>query len=179
MNQHVTIDNFNLENDIIDLTRFESIRGISGLSFFTNPLVIILSEQQQQQIIFPSLSDFQLKQRNFLLSSSHNGTDSLSSPSTLHAFDYSYVIAMGIIPFLFLVIFFLLNFVKEDKSEEMKTKETDKQTKNASEEENAQQPEENNTNPNENEVANEPRGIPEEQVPAPQATQPDFFVSLL
>jgi sugar lactone lactonase YvrE len=183
-NQHVTINNFNLDNDIIDLTRFESIRGISDLGFFTNPLVIVLSEQQQQQIIFPSLGDFKLTHRNFLLSSSHNGTDSLSSSSSLHSFDYSYVIAMGLIPFLFLVVFFLLNFVKEDKSEEMKTKETDKQTNNSNQEENERQQKENipqddvnNNNPNENEIANEPLNIPKE--PLPQTSKPDNFVKIL
>jgi hypothetical protein len=70
-NQKITISQFQLDSDVIDFSSFPQLKSDRDITYTTNPLVFHLSSDQS--IVFSSLGDFSLTEKNFIFSSDSSG----------------------------------------------------------------------------------------------------------
>jgi hypothetical protein len=120
----VTIIDFNVHKNLLDLSEFSSIKSLSDLSFTTNPLTIILSGNQR--VVLSSYSDFQLTEKNFIFSSTHSNQQDGSGKGDGYqgiTLDSSFFISLGILLGGVLVVICFLTAVKSDKDKEEEKEE--------------------------------------------------------
>jgi hypothetical protein len=85
--QVVTISNFQIDYDLLDISQFHWIKQLTDISYTTNPVALLIPSSEhankKQFIILSSLIDFSLTEKNFKLDLSTEGfSSSISSSST-------------------------------------------------------------------------------------------------
>jgi hypothetical protein len=76
---NLTILNFQTRVDLVDFSQFPGINDLSGLSYSTEPLILLLPDHQR--IILSSHPTFDLTESNFLFSSASSNNDGAGGSS--------------------------------------------------------------------------------------------------
>eukprot|EP01040_Poterioochromonas_malhamensis_P008420 gene8420-9108_t len=95
LSQTITITDFRLKYDVIDLLRFPSYEKIGDLSYSTNPLIIYLRDDKQQRVIFPSIRTMDLTESNFYFKSSDDDSSTSKSLLTMDSAVITSIVLLG------------------------------------------------------------------------------------
>jgi large-conductance mechanosensitive channel len=129
----ITITNFNIETDLIDLSCFYSLRTIEDLSFSEHPLTIILHSygDYQQKIIFPDLTSFVLTEKNFVFTLQNGDNDHINKKTIDSSLWISFVlffICAAFVSFLVCLPSSVLKKKEDNEEEEDEEKRRHKET---------------------------------------------------
>jgi hypothetical protein len=114
-NVRVTITNFNLRHDVIDVSRFPQLKNITDIMYVINPFLTIILPNNEQ-IILESYSEFVLTERNFIFAPEE------SNNSSTTIFSRDVVLTLGFAGFVLIGTFLYFQFFARDS--EGKTKKT-------------------------------------------------------
>jgi hypothetical protein len=106
-NVRVTITNFNLRHDVIDVSRFPQIKNITDIMYVINPFLTIILPNNEQ-IILESYSEFVLTERNFIFAPEES-TDNSST-----VFSRDVVLTLGFAGFVLIGTFLYFQFSGRD-----------------------------------------------------------------
>eukprot|EP01040_Poterioochromonas_malhamensis_P008418 gene8418-9106_t len=95
LSQTITITDFRLKYDVIDVVRFPSYEKVGDLSYSTNPLIIYLRDDKQQRVIFPSIRTMDLTESNFYFKSSDDNSSSSKSLLTMDSAVITSIVLLG------------------------------------------------------------------------------------
>jgi hypothetical protein len=164
-NMTITILNFHLSSDVIDLSRYSpSISALQYLSYKTYPLTFLLEDQQN--VIFSSYDEFELSEENFIFSTSSSETTvttaglvdfSMFTPNVIATISVFGGLLLG-----FCTIFQFLKW-RIQKGKERKKKLEKERISNKREKEDEKQSDSSNEDSDENSDNNESGGEEEER----------------
>ncbi len=95
LGQTITITDFRLKYDVIDVVRFPSYEKVGDLSYSTNPLIIYLRDDKPQQVVFPSIRTMDLTESNFYFKSSDDDSSSSKSLLTMDSAVITSIVLLG------------------------------------------------------------------------------------
>ena len=112
---NVTILNFHKNEDLIDLSYFKGITDLNSLSYFTNPLTLLLTNKQT--VVLPTHTNFDLSNSNFIFSKDSSGSSSSSSSSGLDpsVFTPDVIVSVTILGALLLLTMLLYKLKKNEE----------------------------------------------------------------
>jgi hypothetical protein len=112
-NVRVTITNFNLGHDVIDVSRFPHLKNITDIMYVINPFLTIILPNNEQ-IIFESYSDFVLTERNFIFAPEQ------SNDTSIPILTRDVVLTLGFAGFVLIGTYLYFQFSERSASEEKK-----------------------------------------------------------
>jgi hypothetical protein len=122
-NMTITILNFHLSSDVIDLSRYSpSISALQYLSYKTYPLTFLL--EGQQNVIFSSYDEFELSEENFIFSTSSSSETTVTTAGVVDfsMFTPNVITTISVFGGLFSGIYIFFQYLKSKIRKEKEKK---------------------------------------------------------